>query len=356
MFKQRYLCILFVLMMFVVAASGGCGGGGGSRSTDTHQENENNNLEGWDTDPDDNNNIPREPDEPQEPDTPQAPDEPQEPDTPQEHEYDISILQGKWTASYGTGTATGNGGTFELGMIHVNAQFSSVRVNGNRATAIASTSAEWDAYRNGVYVTTIYADNNNESIEIRHVSGNVWHYTYPNSNTLTVTITSETTANVMEEGTNSEGYRYTASYKVTKDDPDSPALKYNIGSLQGTWSASSGGGTATGNGVTYELRLSSGSSVSVKNLQVNGDKITGDLDGIIGWNVYLNGTRVRRVGIQYSKLEGQHISGNTWHSPDGNSTMTITSQTTASFYTKEGSVEIDGYTYKYSMALTMMKY
>ena len=373
MFRQKYLSMFIVVVMFFVIASGGCGGGGSSNSG-TSQNNEQNNPEGWDTDPDDNNNTPQEPDipdepnepnEPDEPDVPNVPDEPDvpnEPDTPQEPdepeaEYSISILQGKWTASIGTGTATDNGGTFDLRMVHVNAQFSNVRINGNNATAIASTSAEWDAYKNGVYVTTTYPDNNQEAIEIRHVSSNVWRYTYPDGkSTVTVNITSEITANVTEEGITSEGYRYTANYTVTKDDPDTPAMKYDLNRLQGTWSASGGGGTATGYGRSYELRLSSGSSVSVSNLQVNGDNMTGDLDGIIGWNVYWNGTRVRRIGLEYSKLEGYHLSGNTWRASNGQSTMTLTSQTTASFFTKEGNIEIDGYTYKYFMALTMTKY
>ena len=168
-------------------------------------------------------------------DTTETPIVPETPTTPETHTaYDFSIIEGSWTASNGSGTATGANGTFDLRMVHVNVSLSSVQANGNTATAIASSSTKWEAYQNGRYVTSIYNDYSQETVTIITLSANTWRYTLPNGNsTITITITLSTTAQVTEEGTNSDGYYYLGSYTVTKDDPDNPTA-YDYSTLQGT--------------------------------------------------------------------------------------------------------------------------
>ena len=317
---RKYLWLFLALFVFCAVSSGGCGGGSSDESVTQDNGNQNNNS------------------------TPQNPIS----------TYDFSILKGSWTASDATGTATGPYGTFDLRMVHANALFTNVQANGNTATAIVSTSMEWDAYLNGQYSTTIYGNNDQETIEIRTVSENVWRYTFPDGkSTVTVRITSSTTADVTEEGTTSDGYQYTASYTVTKDGPDSPTIFYGIETYRGTWSISQGAGTASGNGRTFELRLSSG-TITVSNLQGSSVNMSGDLDGVIYWNIYQDGTYLRRIGLRYRTLIAHRIGGNSWRSTSGNSNLTLTSQATASINEK-GSITIDGYTYQYFIAYTMAK-
>ena len=297
-------------------ASGGCGGGGSSSSTEDNRTNQNQ----------DNQNT----------------------------GYDFSIIAGSWTASNGTGSATGANGTFDLRMRHVVASFSNVQVSGNSATATASTSSEWNAYQNGAYATTIYNDYSQATITIQRTGENIWRYTFPDStSTITVTITSPTTANVTEEGTTSDGYRYTGSYTMTKDDPDSPET-YDISALQGTWRPSSGGGSATGNGGSYDLRLNSNGSLTLSNVQVNGNTLSGNMSGTIYWNVYQNGIRIMTAGLEYSRLEMHSVGGNTWRTSDNKATLTLTSQTTASVR-EQGTFWAYGYPYEYDIVYDIAK-
>ena len=173
---KRSLCWLVVAMMlFCVIASGGCGGsssGGGDSDSDSSKN------------------------------------------------YDPSILEGSWYASSGSGTATGPDGTFDLRMTFARASFSNVQSRNNSVSAVVSASAEWDAYQNGFYIRTIPLSYSNEAIEIQRVSGNTWRYTFPSSQSkITVKITSETSAAVVEEGNFRLGsylYQYKASYTISK--------------------------------------------------------------------------------------------------------------------------------------------
>ena len=322
MVRRNIFCWLLVVMMFCVIASGGCGG---SSSGSVAKDNKD-----------------------QEQDT--TPNNPHQQTTA----YDLSIMAGSWTASNGTGTATGYDGTFDLRMVHVNASFSSVKVSGSTATAIASTSSEWEAYKNGAYTTSIYNDYEHETISIQNIGGNRWRYTFPDStSTITVTITSSTTAEVYEEGTTSDGYRYSGNYTMTKDDPSSQET-YDFSAFQGTWTISRGRGSATGNGGNYDLVPSSLGTLTIHSLQENGDTLTGSMTGTLYWNVYQNGTQVLRAGLEYSRLEAQRISGNTWRSTTGNSDLTLTSQTTASVHEK-GIFRAYGLSYQYDIVYTLTK-
>ena len=335
MFTRKNLYCLFMVMIFCIIVSSGCGGSsGGSVANNNANQNQNQNN---DTNPE----------------TPTLPEEPTTPETPTTG-YNFSILEGSWTASNGSGTATRTDGTFDLRMVHVNVSLSSVQANGNTATAIASASSEWEAYQNGVYVTSIYSDYSRETVTIITLSANTWRYTLPNGNsTITVTITSSTTAQVTEEGTTSDGYYYSASYTVTKDNPDSPST-YDYSTLQGTWVFSSGRGSATGNGGNYDLVPSSIGTLTISSLQENGDTLTGSMAGTLYWNVYQNGTQVLRAGLQYSRLEARRISGDTWRTIDDNVTITLTSQTTASI-TEKGTFWAYGLPYQYNIVYTLTK-
>ena len=327
MFIRKNLYWLFVVMIFCVIASGGCGGGsssGGNVAYNNGNQNQN------------------------------TPTNPDNPSTETTYNYNFSILEGSWTASNGSGTATGANGTFDLRMVHVNVSLSSVQANGDTATAIASASSEWQAYQNGAYVTSIFSDYNQETVNVQNVYVNTWRYTFAdNKNTITINVTSTTTAQVTEEGITSDGYQYTASYTVTKDNPDSQTT-YDYSMLQGTWDFLNGGGSATGNGGNYDLVPSSIGTLTINSLQENGDTLTGYMIGTLYWNVYQNGKQVLRAGLQYSRLEAQRLSGDTWRTNNGNVTMTLTSPTTINVR-EQGTFWAYGLPYQYNIVYTLIK-
>ena len=189
--SKKFLCCFWVAIMFCVIVSGGCGGGGGgdlSGGNDTTNETPNN--------PNDDN------------------------------EYSFENILGSWVASNGSGTATGSDGTFDLSMISVEATFvqtTSGNVGhgvGTTRTIMASASARWDAYQNGVFIRSIPLEYGYQTIKIKQIDKNTWRYTFPSSGSkITAKFTSETTASVTEKGTfilGSYEYKYVATYTMRK--------------------------------------------------------------------------------------------------------------------------------------------
>ena len=190
MSTKKYLCWVVVALMFLAVVSCGCGGGGGGggRSATENPTTENPTTEN---------------------------------PTTETKNYDISIMTGTWIASNGSGTATGPDGTFSLSMNYCQATFGDVDKTTTPVTSYIDTiSASWDAYQNGVYIRTIPLNYSNQSVEIYNTGTNTWRYTFPSSESkITVTLTSETTADVIEEGNFGLGsyiYQYRATYTMTK--------------------------------------------------------------------------------------------------------------------------------------------
>ena len=136
-------------------------------------------------------------------------------------EIDIAdIMDGTWIGSNGTGTASGPDGVFSLNMISNSATFADTSATSTSGTTTATASALWDVYQNGTYIRSIPLEYNNEAVEIVRTGTNTWRFTFPsNESKITFTLTSETTANVKEEGNFGLGsyvYSYSGTYTMTK--------------------------------------------------------------------------------------------------------------------------------------------
>ncbi|MBQ6419245.1 MAG: hypothetical protein IJJ91_11310 [Synergistaceae bacterium] len=289
--------------------------------------------------------------------------------------YDFSVMEGSWTVSDGTGTAEGSGGTFDLTL---NAErtnelggvtFSNLQVSSNSATGNLHVSIWWSVSQNSRYVRDQLIDFSIAAGEMQRVSGNTWH-TLPEA-MFTVTITSPTTANMVERASvevDGNTYNYEVSYKLIKKSnsetpnnnpntpvtpenptssdnpatPDTPSTVYDFSILTGTWIASNGTGTVTGGGVNTTLSLSAGHSntITFKNvIASNPATLEATLDIYMDaagyseqWEDDFGGAKPQDTGV----LEFRNISGNTWRMDrtrhNGKPTYTIitlTSSTTA---------------------------
>ncbi|MBQ9419170.1 MAG: hypothetical protein IJU31_02205 [Synergistaceae bacterium] len=211
MSTKKHLCWFLVALVFFAVVSTGCGGGssttdsGNTKSSESTQSGNNNKTNQNQQTQNDNTNT-----------------------TPQNtngfsNTYSASEMTGTWVASSGSGVATGPDGVFSLIMTNCTATFDNI--NGadsstSTSTTYVSASANWNAYQNNMYTRTIPLYYNNAFVEIRNIRANTWRYTFSGSgSTITATLTSETTADVVEEGNFGLGsytYRYVATYTMTK--------------------------------------------------------------------------------------------------------------------------------------------
>ena len=288
----------------------------------------------------------------------------------QDSEYDISILSGTWTGSNGRGTATGYNGTFDLIMTSCSASFSDIQSSGSSATAYVTASAKWDSYQNNRYFSTvIHFDSQNAFTTFEHTGHNTWRYTFPVTGAiLTIKLTSETTAEVNEEGTaivedsyGSYTYEYSASYNMTKQyDNNNDSSEYNIEILFGRWAALSGSGTATGPDGTFDLSMREITASFGSINHVDDDHITTHITAVAQWAAYQDNKYIRTIDINYDNefITVEHIGVNTWRYTfqDTGSTVTakITSETTAEI-TEEGKFYLGSYLYNYSGSYKVTK-
>ena len=344
---RKYLCWFLMAVLALASLHSGCGGssGGGGSSYD--------------------------------------PDNPDNPTTI----YDFSVMEGSWTVSDGTGTAVSSGRTFDLAL---NAErtneaggvtFSNLQVSSNSATGNMKTNIYWSVSQNGQYVRTQLIDFSISAGEIQKVSGNTWH-TLPEA-MFTVTITSPTTANMVERASvevDGNTYNYEVSYKLTKREtsttpnnpntpttpdnpatPDNPSTVYDFSILSGTWIASNGRGTVAGGGVNTTLSLSAGHSntITFKNVIANSATLEATLDIYMDaagyseqWEDDFGGAKPNDTGV----LTFQKTGDNTWRMDrtrhNGKPTYTIitlTSPTTAKVE------RYDEYDYQISASYTLTK-
>lgn len=302
---------LFVILLLIAYLSSGCGGGGGGSG------NQNNNQERQ---------------------------EPQE-----QNEYNISILSGTWTGSNGRGTATGYNGMFDLIMTNCTASFSDIQSSGSSATAYVTASAEWDAYQDNRYFSTvIHFDSDKEFITLDHTDINTWRYTFPVTGAvLTIKLTSETTAEVYEEGTaivkdsyGSYTYEYSASYTMTKqyNNNNKDSSEYDISIISGRWTGVSGTGTATGSDGIFDVKMESFSALFT-NLTAENSLAKVYATTFTTWAAYQTNeyvTAVERYNDDAIQMTFEHVDTNTWryNFPNSQSKITVkfTSETTAEVY------------------------
>ena len=187
MFKLKNCSFLLVLFLSLVLLSG-CGGGGSSGGNSSSNS----------------------------PEPAPYPDS-----TPETQDYDlVNVVTGSWIGSNGRGVAIGADGRFELRMVSLSATFNSVKFTENSGSAYVTATAVWDAYQGNSYIRTITLSYRDEYVEAQKLSSNKIRYTFPSQESkMTIEVTSETTANVIEEGNFGLGsytYHYNGNYEVTK--------------------------------------------------------------------------------------------------------------------------------------------
>ncbi|MBQ7263378.1 MAG: hypothetical protein IJR14_06610 [Synergistaceae bacterium] len=135
-------------------------------------------------------------------------------------ELDIGILDGTWKGVSGSGTATGPDGTFDLDLSYATASFVGTSGAGGRATTTVTADALWHVFHGEAWVRSIRLTHDDEGITLVRTGANAWEWTFPSGESrLTITMTSSTTATIVEEGIfalDGWRYRYAASYRMTK--------------------------------------------------------------------------------------------------------------------------------------------
>ena len=130
--------------------------------------------------------------------------------------YDIaSVLNGEWYGLSGSGTATGEGGTYGLLLSSMTISIVKTQVTGNTGTSYITYRQTWTT-SDGVwdYRTLLYGDA--EKMNMSHVGSDMWRLEGSDGTVVTVTLTSETTAIVTQDGTaDIEGYPYDYSVRYT---------------------------------------------------------------------------------------------------------------------------------------------
>ena len=254
---RKNLCWLVLMLLVMATLNSGCGGS--SNTTTTGNENNG---------------------------TPQNQSQDVTPEIPgnQSTTYPFTTLTGTWTASNGSGTATGGG--VNATMTLKGGQVSLTNATSGGSLDV-SANIRWDAVQNGSVLVSDVRDNfgGSGSKTFTHVSGNTWRLSGTDDDgpySTTVTITSATTATVERDGYYSDndfsGVHFHMSYTITKQaseqTPGNQSGTYDISALTGTWTVSNGimtvkEGNETGSGtvsgtVTFSNVVVSGDNKSVK--------------------------------------------------------------------------------------------
>lgn len=287
------------------------------------------------------------------------------------YELDLSILNGAWTGTSGSGTATGHDGTFTISMTRATARVSDAWADGSTGTArLASYSSHWDVFQNGTRFEPVSVPRAGDVFSLRRTGSNTWEFVDPSGwLTATIELLSETSAWVTEEGIAEIGgwrYRYTASYGMTKTSSPvptpsptpTPTTEIDVSSLDGSWEASSGTGTATGYDGTFDLDLTYGAA-SFTGTRSTGDSATTRTTANASWRVTQGGSWIKTIDLDHydESITLTRTETNTWEwSLSGRSrlTFTLTSSTTATVV-EEGIFTLDGWQYRYTVSYTMTK-
>ena len=108
---------------------------------------------------------------------------------------------------------------------HINAAFSELTESGDKWICLLSASEEWDMYNGDVLIQTLPIDFTDEAVVFSRAGFNELTYTLLNPDPdyqglrVDITITSETTADILEQGSfmiDEEIYSYSYSYKFVK--------------------------------------------------------------------------------------------------------------------------------------------
>jgi hypothetical protein len=177
--------------------------------------------------------------------------------------YDIaSALEGTWNGISGSGMVTNTDTIIGLLMSHMSISFTQPQIAGDRGTTYITQEQYWD-YTDGEQTYQASLDGDKVQNSITHIGADTWQLNTTDNTTTTITLTSETTAEVTQDGTvKIDGYlwQYHINYVLHKEG------NYDPSALYGNWETATpynaGIGTATSGIIgrdydTLELRVSS---------------------------------------------------------------------------------------------------
>ena len=142
--------------------------------------------------------------------------------------YDLEVIEGTWYGSSGFGVAEGADGSFQLYSPYVQILFSNVKTILTTVLLNVTSTASWDMdkakyHDSGLMFpshTVIKINYANKLVSGQKLEKNTWCYTFPdNERTVTIKLTSKTTAEIIEEGFFWQDYiqyRYHITYRMNK--------------------------------------------------------------------------------------------------------------------------------------------
>lgn len=283
-------------------------------------------------------------------------------DTDNEYKYNFSQLTGTWLASKGSGTGTGSTGNYSFIVTDMSITLGDFD---NAGTTIFSSTATWDIYENGIYITSLVLKNDKEKIKLIQTGNNVWE---SDDGDVIITLTSATTAIVKDSGTidvDDIDYYYTGEYTLTKINDGNNATyqnTYSLNQFAGTWIASSGSGSGTATGSTGNYTFTINCSATLGQFDSSGTTFT-TLDRT--WHIYQNGYYIMRLlfDTNSGSMALTNIGADTWRAtfpdedsdlPESDVIIMLTSANTA-HVRESGVVLVQGEYYNYEAEYTMTK-
>lgn len=131
-------------------------------------------------------------------------------------EIPIEVLEGRWTAVDGSGTATLPEGKGDLELDSASGQFEDVTRAGDTATMFASASFTVDMYHAGTYIGTETMPLERGRIELRRVGRNKWQSPPDPEGGITLVLQSETEVHLTLE-VRDVGESYKLNCRFRKD-------------------------------------------------------------------------------------------------------------------------------------------
>lgn len=131
-------------------------------------------------------------------------------------EISIEVLEGRWTAVGGSGTATLPEGRGDLKLDSASAQFEDVTRTGDTATMVASASFTVDLYHAGTYIGTETMSLEPGRIELRRAGRNKWQSPPDPEGGMTLVLQSETEVHLTLE-VRDAGESYKLNCRFRKD-------------------------------------------------------------------------------------------------------------------------------------------
>jgi hypothetical protein len=278
---------------------------------------------------------------------------------------DFAALDGKWSITGGSGTATAGGYTISLTAPSGNFTLDLQDEDENHGLFDLDGTSTWSATDNGQNIGYL-----SMSIpEDDHVNVTYRNGTYYGTTTVapvatfTLKFLSDTTAQVTQTGTVVIN-DYTGSYRVTYTLKAESGGTPDFAALDGQWSITGGSGTATATvaGHSYTISLTAPSGNFTLDLQ-DEDENHGlfDLDGKSTWSATYNGQSTSAVlysrdGEQANVTYSNGTYSGTTVEPGATFTWKFLSDSyTSATVRQTGTDVVDGYPVSYNVTYTLQK-